>query len=57
MKLIIIISLTIFGTLGSFLGELLDHGNWLGGWGIIFSTIGSFVGIWIGVKFYKNYLA
>ncbi len=57
MKLTIIISLTIFGTIGSYFGELLDHGNWLGGWGIILSTIGSFFGIWVGIKFYKNYLA
>ncbi|MGH7241608.1 MAG: hypothetical protein ACREGB_04910 [Candidatus Saccharimonadales bacterium] len=56
MKLFIFISVTVGGVLGGWLGSLLDHGNGLGGWSILLSTIGSFVGIWAGVKAAKNYL-
>ena len=51
MKLMIIIGITIGGTIGGWLGAaLLDHGNWLGGWSILLSTVGSFAGIWGGFK-------
>lgn len=47
----IIIGVTIGGTVGGWLGAaLLDHGNWLGGWSILLSTVGSFAGIWGGFK-------
>jgi hypothetical protein len=47
----ILIGITIGGTIGGWLGAaLLDHGNWLGGWSILLSTIGSFGGIWAGFK-------
>jgi uncharacterized membrane protein YeaQ/YmgE (transglycosylase-associated protein family) len=52
----IIIGLLIGGTLFGWLGAIMDHGNWFGGWSIILSTIGSFVGIWAGYKFYKYYI-
>lgn len=46
----IFIGITIFGTLGGWLGALMDHGNWLGGWSILLGAVGSFFGIWVGYK-------
>ncbi len=56
MKTAIFVGVTIFGTIGGWLGAAMDHGNWFGGWSILLSTIGSFVGIWAGYKFAQNYL-
>ena len=56
MKTMIFLGVTIFGTVGGWLGALMDKGNWLGGWSILFSTVGSFFGIWVGYKVAKNYL-
>jgi hypothetical protein len=53
MKLTILISATIIGTLGGWLGASLDHGNLLGGWSILLSSVGSIVGIWVGYKAYQ----
>lgn len=50
MKLMIIIGITVFGLIGGWLGAMLDNGNWLGGWSLLFGTLGSFVGIWAGYK-------
>lgn len=50
MKMIILISVTIFGTLGGWLGSGFDHGNFFGVWSILLSTVGSFFGIWVGYK-------
>lgn len=50
MKIIMSISIIIFSSLGGWIGQIMDHGNWLGGWGIIFGTIGGFIGIWIAFK-------
>ena len=47
----IFIGATVFG----WFGALIDHGNWLGGWSITLSTIGSFVGIWAGYVTYKHF--
>jgi hypothetical protein len=52
----ILIGTTAVGTLGSWLGALMDHGNWLGGWSLLLGTVGSIVGIWVGYKVAKNYL-
>jgi hypothetical protein len=46
----IFIGITIVGTIGSWLGALVDHGNWLGVWSIILGGAGSFAGIWVGYK-------
>lgn len=46
----ILIGITVFGTLGGWLGASFDHGNWLGGWSILLTAIGSFFGIWAGYK-------
>lgn len=50
MKLMIFIGIAVVGTLGSWLGALMDHGNWLGGWSLLLGTIGSLAGIWVGYK-------
>jgi hypothetical protein len=50
MKLMITIGILAVGTIGSWLGALLDHGNWFGGWSLLLGTVGSFVGIWVGYK-------
>jgi len=55
MKLFIWIGIAVGGTLGSWLGALMDHGNWFGGWSILLSLVGSIAGLWIGVKLAKNY--
>ena len=50
MKLSIIIGVTIFGTIGGWLGAAMDHGNWFGAASILIGTVGSFFGIWAGYK-------
>ena len=43
------------GIVGGWLGALMDGGNWLGGWSILLSGVGSLVGIWAGYKAGKYY--
>ncbi len=55
MKLMILIGITVCGTIGSCIGNIFDGHSFFnlfafGIWAIIFSTIGSFVGIWAGYK-------
>lgn len=50
MKLMIMLGVTVFGTIGSWIGALMTHGNWLSGWSIILGTVGSLAGIWTGYK-------
>lgn len=55
MKLMIFLGITVGASLGGGIGNLLDHQSFfsltnLGGWTILFSTIGSFAGIWAGYK-------
>ncbi len=50
MKLMIFLGVTIFGTVGGWLGALLSHGNWFSALSILLSMLGSFVGIWAGYK-------
>jgi uncharacterized protein YcfJ len=38
------------GIVGGVIGTWLDHGNGLGAWTILLSTVGSIVGIWAGYK-------
>jgi len=50
MKAAISFSILVFCSFGGWVGQEMDHGNWLGGWSILLSTVGAFVGIWIGYK-------
>jgi len=50
MKLMIYIGIAVGGTLGSWLGAAMDHGNWFGGWSILLGAVGSLAGIWVGYK-------
>jgi hypothetical protein len=44
----IYIGILIGSTVGGWLGSLLDHGNFLGVWGILLSGVGGILGIWAG---------
>lgn len=46
----ILVGIAVFGLIGAWLGGLLDHGNGLGIWSLILSTIGSLFGVWAGYK-------
>jgi hypothetical protein len=49
-KGIILLSLTIFSVVGSYIPMLLgDDGGLLGGWSILGGFVGGAVGIWLGV--------
>lgn len=50
MKTLIFIGITVVGTLGGWLGAIMDHGNWFGVTSILLGTLGSFVGVWVGYK-------
>lgn len=52
----IFLGVTIIGGIGSWLGALMDHGNYLGGWSILLGAVGSFLGIWVGYKIGSQYL-
>ncbi len=49
-KTLIWIGITVGSIVGGYLGSLLDHGNLIGLWGILLSTVGALVGIWAGYK-------
>lgn len=55
MKMMIWIGIAIGGTVGGWLGAAMTHGNWLSGWSLTLSAIGSLAGIWAGYKIGKNY--
>lgn len=55
MKAFVWIGIAIGGTLGSWLGAAMDHGNWFGATSILISGVGSIVGLWAGYKIGKNY--
>lgn len=57
MKMLIFIGVTVGGTLGGWLGAAMDHGNWMGGWSILLSGVGSIAGIWVAYKINQNYLS
>lgn len=50
MKLMIFIGILVLGTLGSWLGSMLDGGNWFGLWSILLGAVGSLFGVWAGYK-------
>ena len=49
-KTLIWIGMTIGSITGGYIGSLLDHGNMIGLWSIVFSTSGALGGIWAGYK-------
>ncbi|MBC7707957.1 hypothetical protein H7Y63_01935 [Polaromonas sp.] len=56
MKLMISLGIFIIGSLGGYLGSLLDGGSTLlGTWSLVLGTLGSFAGIWVGYKIAQNY--
>ena len=50
MKLMIFLGIAIFGTIGGWIGAAASGGNWLSPWSILLSTVGSFFGIYAGLK-------
>jgi hypothetical protein len=56
MKTMIWIGVAVGGTLGSWLGALMTHGNWMSAWSILLGTLGSIAGIWAGYKVGKEYM-
>ena len=50
------LGLLIFGSLGGWLGSMMDHTSGIGLWSLALSTVGSLFGIWVGYKIAKNYL-
>jgi len=56
MKLMIFLGVTIGAIIGGWLGAvLLDGGNWFGGWSVLLSGVGSFVGLWAGYRVGQNF--
>ncbi|MEK7059764.1 MAG: hypothetical protein AAB971_03340 [Patescibacteria group bacterium] len=55
MKLMIFLGIGVGGTIGGWLGAAMSHGNWLSGWSILLSSVGSFFGIWAGYKVGQNF--
>ena len=49
-RTLIYIGIAVGGTLGGWLGSLLDDGNFFGMWGIVLGAVGSLLGIWTGYK-------
>jgi len=56
-KLIIYLSITIFGTLGSYIPVWFMHATFFNISSILVGGIGSILGLWIGFKLYKDYLS
>lgn len=54
MKLMITIGILVGGTVGGWLGALMSNNNWMSGWSILLSGVGSIVGIWVGFKIAKS---
>lgn len=50
MKLMIMIGITILGTIGGWIGAAMTHGNWFSGLSMLLGAVGSFAGIWAGYK-------
>ena len=50
MKLMIFIGIFVLGTVGSWLGAMVSHGNWFSVWSILLGAVGSLAGVWAGFK-------
>lgn len=57
MKLLIYTGLFAGSIVGSWLGALLDSGNWFGATSILLGAAGSLAGIWAGFKLGKKYFS
>jgi hypothetical protein len=55
MKLMIWLGIFIGGTIGSWIGAAITHGNWFSLSSILLGGVGSLVGIWGGYKIGKAY--
>jgi uncharacterized membrane protein YfcA len=53
-KRIILLSVTIFSGLGSYIPYMFGDTNLLDGWGILGGFVGGIVGIWLGVVISKR---
>ena len=53
-KHFVYIGATVGGVAGGWLGGLLDHGNFLGVWGILLSGVGGIVGIVVAYKLTRD---
>ncbi len=53
MKFYIYLGIAIGGSLGGWIGTVLDHGNGFGPWSLLLSTVGGFGGLYVGYKFGK----
>ena len=51
-KFTLAVSVTIFGALGGYI-PVLFGADALGGWSLLFGTLGSFLGIWVWWRFIK----
>jgi len=49
-KSMIYLGASIGGILGGYVGSLLDKGNFLGMWGLILSTVGGLLGVYVAYK-------
>jgi hypothetical protein len=49
-KSLIWIGIFVGSTLGGWLGALVSQGNWLGWQGLLGTTLGSFLGVYVGYK-------
>lgn len=56
MKTLIWLGIFLGGTIGSWIGAALTHGNWFSLTSILLGTVGSLVGVWVGYKIGSNYL-
>ena len=48
--MVISFSILVFSSIGGWIGQVMDKGNWLGGWSLLIGTLGAFMGVWIGYK-------
>ena len=55
MRMIILLSIIVFSTIGGWIGASMTGDNWLSIWSLFLSTVGAFFGIWVGYKVGENF--
>ncbi|MEK7600301.1 MAG: hypothetical protein AAB462_04675 [Patescibacteria group bacterium] len=55
MRMIILLGIIVFSTIGGWIGAAMTGGNWLSIWSLLLSTVGAFFGIWVGFKVGQNF--